>query len=262
MDKLLIEGGVPLKGTVDVCGAKNAALPILCATILTDAPCVIHNVPELRDVTSTMEILKELGMQCERKPDRSIHVHEDNPEPYTAPYEHVRKMRASICTLGPLLARRKRAKVSMPGGCVFGVRPIDLHLKGLAALGADIRINHGYIEAEAKELRGKTIYLGGPFGSSVLGTANVLMAAVLAKGTTVIEAAACEPEIADLAMFLRSMARLTRGSGPLASSSRVCRPWAGRSTRSSPTGSKRGRSWSPAPSPGATWSSGAPGSST
>lgn len=213
MDKLLIEGGAPLKGTVDVCGAKNAALPILCATILTEAPCTIRNVPDLRDVTSTIEILRELGMQCERKPDRSVHVHEENPDLYTAPYEHVRKMRASICTLGPLLARRKRAKVSMPGGCVFGVRPIDLHLKGLTALGADIRINHGYIEAEAKELRGKTIYLGGPFGSSVLGTANIMMAATLARGTTIIEAAACEPEIADLAFFLRALGARIEGVG-------------------------------------------------
>jgi UDP-N-acetylglucosamine 1-carboxyvinyltransferase len=213
MDKILIEGGSPLKGTVQICGAKNAALPALFATILTDSTCVIRNVPDLRDVTSTLEILRELGMRCERRIDGSIVVAEENPDAYTAPYEHVRKMRASICSLGPLLARRKKAKVSMPGGCVFGVRPIDLHLKGLAALGADIRINHGYIEAEAKDLRGTTIYLGGPFGSSVLGTANVMMAATLAKGTTVIEAAACEPEIADLAMFLTAMGARIEGIG-------------------------------------------------
>ncbi|HVR73490.1 MAG TPA: UDP-N-acetylglucosamine 1-carboxyvinyltransferase [Planctomycetota bacterium] len=213
MDKILLEGGVHLKGTVEVCGAKNAALPILFSTILTDSPCVIRNVPELRDVTSTLQILTELGMRCERRIDGSISVEEDTPDPFTAPYETVRQMRASICTLAPLLARRKRAKVSMPGGCVFGVRPVDLHLKGLAALGADIRINHGYIEAEAAELRGTTIYLGGPFGSSVLGTANVMMAATLAKGTTVIEAAACEPEIADLARFLRSMGARIEGIG-------------------------------------------------
>ncbi len=213
MEKILVEGGTPLRGTVDVCGAKNAALPILCATILTEYPCLIRNVPDLRDVTSTIEILRELGMHCERQLDRAISIVEENPDAHTAPYEHVRKMRASICTLGPLLARRKKAKVSMPGGCVFGLRPIDLHLKGLAALGADIRINHGYLEAEAKELRGTTIYLGGPFGSSVLGTANVMMAATLAKGTTVIEAAACEPEIADLGVFLKSMGARIEGIG-------------------------------------------------
>jgi UDP-N-acetylglucosamine 1-carboxyvinyltransferase len=214
MDKFLIEGGVPLKGTLEVCGAKNAALPILFATILSEAPCTIHNVPDLRDVTSTVQILEELGMRCDRRhDDRSILVEEENPDVYTATYEHVRKMRASICTLGPLLARRKRAKVSIPGGCVFGVRPIDLHLKGLAALGADIRINHGYIEAEADELQGTTIYLGGAFGSSVLGTANIMMASTLARGTTIIEAAACEPEIADLALFLKSMGARIEGVG-------------------------------------------------
>jgi UDP-N-acetylglucosamine 1-carboxyvinyltransferase len=152
-------------------------------------------------------------MSCERRADGAVHVAEENADLSTAPYEEVRKMRASICSLGPLLARRKRAKVSMPVGCVFGVRPVDLHLKGLAALGADIRITHGYIEAEAKDLRGATIYLGGPCGSSVLGTANVMMAATLAKGTTVIEAAACEPEIADLARFLVALGARIEGIG-------------------------------------------------
>jgi UDP-N-acetylglucosamine 1-carboxyvinyltransferase len=213
MDKFLIEGGAPLKGTVEIRGAKNAALPILFGTILTDAPCVIHNVPDLKDVTSTLQILSELGMQCQRRMDGAISVELENREPNSAPYEHVRKMRASVCTLGPLLARRKKARVSMPGGCLLGPRPIDLHLKGLSALGADIRISHGIIEAEASELRGATIYLGGPFGSTVLGTANVMMAATLAKGTTVIEAAACEPEIADLARFLNTMGARIDGIG-------------------------------------------------
>jgi UDP-N-acetylglucosamine 1-carboxyvinyltransferase len=196
---------VPLQGTVEVRGAKNAALPILFATVLTDARSVIRRVPYLRDVTTTLEILTELGMRCERLVDGSISVEVEEPETYTAPYEKVCEMRASICTLGPLLARRKRARVSKPGGCSFGMRPIDLHLKGLAALGADIRTVHGFIEAEADTLRGATIYLGGPFGSSVLATANVMMAATLAKGTTVIEAAACEPEVADLGKFLNAM---------------------------------------------------------
>ena len=213
MDKLLIEGGIPLEGTVEVRGAKNAALPILFACLLADRPCIIHNVPELQDVRSAVEILRDLGMLCERRDDGAIVVEQERTEPFTAPYEHVRRMRASVCSLGPLLARRKRAKVSLPGGCVFGVRPIDLHLKGLAALGAQIRIRHGYVEAEAEELRGATIFLGGPFGSTVLGTANIMMAAVLAHGTTVIESAACEPEIADLARCLISMGARIEGVG-------------------------------------------------
>jgi UDP-N-acetylglucosamine 1-carboxyvinyltransferase len=213
MDKILVEGGVPLKGTIEVRGAKNAALPILFATLLSDSRSVIRKVPYLKDVTTTLQILAELGMRCERHVDASITVELEDPEPYTAPYEHVCQMRASVCALGPLLARRKRAKVSRPGGCHFGVRPIDLHLKGLSELGADIRTCHGYIEAEARELRGTTIYLGGPFGSSVLATANVMMAATLAKGTTVIEAAALEPEIADLACFLNAMGARIGGIG-------------------------------------------------
>jgi UDP-N-acetylglucosamine 1-carboxyvinyltransferase len=152
-------------------------------------------------------------MRCERRPDGAVGIDLESSEPYTARYKHVRQMRASVCTLGPLLARRKRAKVSLPGGCVFGPRPIDLHLKGLAALGAEIRINHGYIEAEAKRLRGATVFLGGPFGSSVLGTANIMMAATLARGTTVIESAACEPEIADLGRFLVAMGARIEGVG-------------------------------------------------
>jgi len=213
MDKLLIEGGIPLEGTVEVRGAKNAALPILFASLLTDQRSVIRNVPHLKDVNSTMMILRDLGMYCDRQEDDSIVVEQEDSEPFTAPYEQVRRMRASVCALGPLLARRRRAKVSLPGGCVFGVRPINLHLKGLAALGAEIRIRHGYVEAEAKELRGATIFLGGPFGSTVLGTANIMMAATLANGTTVIESAACEPEIADLAGFLTAMGARIEGIG-------------------------------------------------
>lgn len=213
MDKLVLEGGVPLKGVVEVRGAKNSALPILIGTLLSDSRCVVRNVPNLMDVTTTMEILVRLGMGCERLEDGSIVVEPIDMEPCTAPYEFVRRMRASVCTLGPLLARRKRAKVAMPGGCQIGTRPVDLHLKGLAALGADIRISHGYIEAEADELRGTTMYLGGPFGSTVLGTANVLTAATLARGTTVIEAAACEPEIVDLAHFLNKMGARITGMG-------------------------------------------------
>ncbi len=213
MDKLLIEGGIPLEGSVEVRGAKNAALPILFSTLLTDEKCRIQNVPELQDVTTTLQILRDLGMDAERRQDGAIEVELEDSEPHTAPYSYVSKMRASVCTLGPLLARRKRAKVSLPGGCVFGVRPIDLHLKGLAALGANIRIRHGYVEAEVDELRGATVFLGGPFGSTVLGTANIMMAATLAHGTTVIEAAACEPEIVDLAGCLTKMGAIIEGVG-------------------------------------------------
>ena len=210
MEKITIEGGIPLEGTVQIRGAKNAALPILFATLLTDSRCTIHNVPHLLDVSSTLKILEELGMGCSRTGD-TVDVELQDSSPVTAPYDHVRKMRASVCTLGPLLARRRRARVSLPGGCVFGVRPIDLHLKGLAALGAEIRIRHGYIEAEAEKLTGATIFLGGPFGSSVLGTANIMMAATLAEGTTVIESAACEPEIADLGNFLKALGARIEG---------------------------------------------------
>jgi UDP-N-acetylglucosamine 1-carboxyvinyltransferase len=213
VDKIVIEGGVPLKGTVQVRGAKNAALPILFSTILTDRPCRIQNIPQLRDVDSALSILRELGMNCERELDDTIHVELEDSDECTAPYDQVRKMRASVCALGPLLARRGKARVSLPGGCVFGVRPIDLHLKGLRALGASIEIRHGYIEAEVDKLKGARIYLGGPFGSSVLGTANVLMAATLAEGTTVIESAACEPEIIDLANFLTKMGAQIEGLG-------------------------------------------------
>lgn len=213
MDQIRVEGGVPLRGVVEVRGAKNAALPILFGTLLTDERCVIENVPHLRDVESACQILRELGAGLERRADGAIETWLEDRTPFTASYDLVRKMRASVCALGPLLARRGRARVSLPGGCVLGVRPIDLHLKGLRALGAKIEIKHGYVEAEVDRLRGTTVYLAGPFGSTVLGTANVMMAAVLAEGTTVIEAAACEPEIADLAHFLTKMGARIEGVG-------------------------------------------------
>jgi UDP-N-acetylglucosamine 1-carboxyvinyltransferase len=213
VEKLIVQGGVPLRGTVQVQGAKNAALPILFATILARGRSVVKRVPYLRDVHSTILILRELGMACERTKDGSIEVETEDDTSFTAPWDHVRKMRASVCALGPLLARRGRARVSLPGGCIFGVRPIDLHLKGLRALGAKIRIEHGYVDARAERLVGTTIFLGGPFGSTVLGTANTLMAATLAEGNTIIECAACEPEIADLVGFLNAMGARIRGAG-------------------------------------------------
>ncbi len=214
MDKIIIQGGAPLKGTVSIRGSKNAALPILFATLLTRGRSVIHGVPHLRDVHSTLLILRELGMSCERRKDGAIEVEAEDETRFTAPWDHVRKMRASVCALGPLVARRGHARVSLPGGCVFGVRPIDLHLKGLRALGARIRIDHGYVDARAEKLTGgATVFLGGPYGSTVLGTANLMMAACLAEGTTVIECAACEPEVADLAGFLNAMGAKVRGAG-------------------------------------------------
>lgn len=213
MDRLIIEGGYSLQGTVRVSGAKNAALPILVATLLTDEKCIIRNVPDLRDVGLMMNILGELGVQTVWKEPGVIETEPVDSSSSTAPYELVRQMRASFCVLGPLLAKRGRARVSHPGGCVIGPRPVDLHLKGLRALGAKIEVVGGYVEAESSGLRGQAMYLGGPFGSSVLGTCNVAMAATLAKGTTVIESAACEPEVADLCRFLNKMGARITGLG-------------------------------------------------
>lgn len=204
MDKLVIEGGKRLKGTVKVSGAKNSVLPILAATLLTDEPCVIDNVPQLRDTLTMVRILRTLGAKVLVEGTK-INVEPSGYKGNTAPWKLVSTMRASICLLGPLLAKKGYAEVSMPGGCIIGPRPIDLHIKGIRSLGANIKIEHGYIIATAKRLRGNNVYLGGAFGSSVLATANVMMAATLAKGRTTIENAACEPELADLAKFLTAM---------------------------------------------------------
>jgi UDP-N-acetylglucosamine 1-carboxyvinyltransferase len=214
MDQFHIEGGVPLEGTVSVAGAKNAALPILAATLLAEGPCRIEGVPGLRDVDTMMRLLGLLGVECEREPDGAITTRTVDPTACRAPYEVVKTMRASICVLGPLLGARGRAEVSFPGGCQFGPRPIDLHLKGLAALGAQVSVEAGYILARADGIGGdRELYLGGPFGPTVTGTANVLCAAVVADGTTVLQGAACEPEIADLARFLVAMGARIDGIG-------------------------------------------------
>jgi len=212
MDKLVIEGGVALKGSVTVSGSKNALLPMLAATLLTRERCVIHNAPNLRDSYSMLKILRYLGVNYDFK-DGTVVLRPNGLERYEAPYKFVSTMRASFCVLGPLLARYKRARVSLPGGCVIGVRPVDLHLKGLARLGARIHIREGYVCAETKCLRGDHIYLGGAYGSSVLATGNVMMAATLARGTTVIENAACEPEVVELARFLVKMGAKIKGEG-------------------------------------------------
>jgi UDP-N-acetylglucosamine 1-carboxyvinyltransferase len=212
LDKLIIEGGVPLKGTVQVAGSKNSLLPILAATLLTKDRCVIKNAPDLRDTVSMLRLLRYLGSNYEFK-DHTIHIKPNGTEKIEAPYKLVSTMRASFCVLGPLLSRYRRAKVSLPGGCVIGVRPVDLHLKGLAKLGTKIQVKEGYVHAETKHLKGEHIYLGGPFGSSVLATGNVMMAATLARGTTIIESAACEPEVVDLARFLIKMGAKIKGEG-------------------------------------------------
>ncbi|MDD5166806.1 MAG: UDP-N-acetylglucosamine 1-carboxyvinyltransferase [Candidatus Omnitrophica bacterium] len=212
MDKLIIEGGVKLKGEVTVSGAKNAVLPILAATLLTDDTCIIKGVPNLRDTNTMLKILRSLGKNAEL--DKGIiRVEAGKFSNFIADYKLVSTMRASFCVLGPLLGKLKKAKVSLPGGCVIGVRPVDLHIKGLKALGTDISIEGGYVVAKATNLKGAHMYLGGAYGSSVLATDNVMMAAVLAKGKTVIESAACEPEVANLADFLIKMGAKIKGHG-------------------------------------------------
>ena len=212
MDKLVIEGGQRLSGTVRISGAKNACLPILAATLLTDKGCVISSVPDLKDVSTMVNILGELGRGIRKEGD-TVEVLSGDVKNVVASYDLVSTMRASIAVLGPLLARYGEAKVSFPGGCVIGPRPIDLHLKGLKALGADIQVKEGYILAKARKLKGNRIYLGGHFGSSVLATANTLMASVLAEGETIIEDAACEPEVKDLSNFLVAMGADIEGIG-------------------------------------------------
>ncbi|MBU0634489.1 MAG: UDP-N-acetylglucosamine 1-carboxyvinyltransferase [Candidatus Omnitrophica bacterium] len=212
MDKIVIDGGIRLKGNIEVSGAKNAALPILAATLLTDKKCVIKNVPNLRDVSTMLKILRSLGIRCWMS-DHEVIIEPKTLKNCVASYKLVSTMRASICVLGPLLAKYKQARVSMPGGCIIGQRPVDLHIKGLKSLGAAIKIEHGYIVAAAKKLRGANIFLGGAYGSSVLATANVLMCACLAHGRTLIENAACEPEIVDLAVFLNKMGAKIKGQG-------------------------------------------------
>jgi UDP-N-acetylglucosamine 1-carboxyvinyltransferase len=211
MDSLLIRGGVPLHGTVEISGAKNAVLPILAATLLTAEPCVIRRVPDLSDVKFMGKILESLGARVVWDGD-SVTVQAHRIRPF-GDYDLIRKMRGSICILGPLLGRLHKATVSMPGGCVIGARPIDLHLKGLKSLGAKIEIQGGYVRVKAPALTGSPVFLGGRQGPTVLGTANVMMAAVLAEGVTVIESAACEPEVSDLANFLIAMGAKIHGAG-------------------------------------------------
>jgi UDP-N-acetylglucosamine 1-carboxyvinyltransferase len=209
MQKIVVEGGVPLHGEVRISGAKNAVLPILCAALLADGPVTIRNVPQLHDVRTTRKVLAELGAGIRADGDivevdpRSVHSH-------VAPYELVKTMRASVLVLGPLLAKHGAAEVSLPGGCAIGSRPVDQHIKGMQALGADVTVDHGFIKATAKRLRGARVVFD---MVSVGATENVLMAAALAEGTSVLENAAMEPEIVDLAECLKAMGARIEGAG-------------------------------------------------
>ncbi|CAN5594346.1 UDP-N-acetylglucosamine 1-carboxyvinyltransferase [soil metagenome] len=211
MDKILVHGGAKLKGNVRISGSKNSALPILAATLLTKEPCIIHRVPDLSDIHYMLTILSELGAEVERA-SGTVQIKAENVGT-DAPYDIVRKMRASVCVLGPLLGRMQEATVSLPGGCVIGDRPVDLHLRGFEALGAAVKVHGGNVKVLAPELRGATINMRGKFGSTVLGTDNIMMAAVLAEGTTVIDGAAEEPEVVDLANFLIAMGAKIEGAG-------------------------------------------------
>lgn len=210
MAKIVITGGQSLDGSVRISGAKNAVLPILAATLLSDEPVIIGNVPHLHDVTTTMELLGQMGVQLIVDERMNIHVDPRSIHNFYAPYDLVKTMRASILVLGPMLARYGEANVSLPGGCAIGSRPVNLHIKGLAALGADVDVESGYIRARASRLRGAHIALDIP---TVTGTENIMMAATLASGTTTIENAAQEPEVVDLAECLNRMGAQVEGAG-------------------------------------------------
>jgi UDP-N-acetylglucosamine 1-carboxyvinyltransferase len=211
MDKLVVKGGARLTGRVKVSGSKNSALPILAASLLTPEKCVIHNVPDLSDIRFMLEILRQLGAEVTF--DNGTVTTRAEKVISQVPYDLVRKMRASICVLGPIVARNGHATISEPGGCSIGDRPIDIHLRGLAELGAASHSEGGNVHIPKAELIGKEIFLGGKFGSTVLGTDNVMMAATAAKGHTIIESAACEPEVKDLADFLIKMGAKITGHG-------------------------------------------------
>ena len=208
-----INGGTRLRGKVRVSGAKNAALPIMAASILCEGEVTLNGVPDVIDVQSLSELLRRLGVAVDRSSDGTLKLNARDEMNCKAEYDIVRKMRASICVLGPLLAKRHLAQVSMPGGCAIGDRPVDLHIRAMRQFGADVELVSGDIVAKAKRLRGREMFLGGPFGSTVLGTANAMMAATLAEGTTVLEMAACEPEVVDLANFLNNCGASVTGQG-------------------------------------------------
>lgn len=212
MEMLIVNGGRRLSGRVQVSGSKNAALPVMAASIASDGLVVLNNIPALVDVATMTRLLRSLGAEVSGNGNR-VEIDARRASGVVADYELVRRMRAGVCVLGPLLARFGSARVSLPGGCNIGHRPIDLHLRGISALGADIRISEGYVVAEAGVLRGAEIHLAGPHGSSVTATCNVMTAAALAAGRTVIHSAAMEPEVASLAAFLNSLGAHISGAG-------------------------------------------------
>ncbi len=212
MDVVQIRGGKPLRGTVAISGAKNAALPIFAAALLTDEPCVIENVPDLSDIRFMIKIIESLGAEVVKAGDNAWQIRAAELD-HVATYEQVRKMRASVCLMGPLLGRLRKAVVSLPGGCVIGPRPIDLHLKGFKKLGCAIDIKEGYVQMDGSRMKGSDVFLGGRHGSTVLGTANLVMAATLIPGITRIDSAACEPEVVDLCRMLVSMGARIDGIG-------------------------------------------------
>ncbi|QYY35947.1 UDP-N-acetylglucosamine 1-carboxyvinyltransferase [Ruficoccus sp. ZRK36] len=212
MDVVRIRGGQRLAGTVEIGGAKNACLPIFAACLLTAEPVTIRNVPDLSDLRFMAEILERLGATVERLDPHTWRITAAQVAT-RAPYDLVRKMRASVCLMGPMVARMKRAEVSLPGGCVIGPRPIDLHIKGLSKLNCGVQIENGYVKLDGSNLRGGEVFLGGRHGSTVTGTANILMAAVLTPGHTRIDSAACEPEVVDLCRLLNQMGAKITGIG-------------------------------------------------
>ena len=210
MDKLIITGGKPLSGEIRISGAKNAALPIIVSTLLSDEPVLIRNIPHLHDITTTMELLGRMGVSLTMDEKMDVEVNPTTINSYVAPYELVKTMRASILVLGPLLARFGEAEVSLPGGCAIGARPVNLHIHGLELMGADIKVENGYIKAKCKRLKGAKIVLD---VVTVTGTENLMMAAALADGTTILENAAREPEVVDLAGCLNAMGAKVSGAG-------------------------------------------------
>ena len=210
VDKFLIEGGRPLSGEVSISGSKNAALPVLCTALLTDATCVYHNVPKLNDIYTMLKVLETMGLNPRWDDCSKVTIEPGLNRICEAPYDLVKSMRASILVLGPLLAKNRQAKVSLPGGCAIGARPVDLHLKALAKMGAEIELSHGYVVARTSGLKGARITFD---KVTVGGTENILMAAALAEGATIIEGAAREPEIVDLANALIEMGAHIEGAG-------------------------------------------------
>src|SRR5256886_6077092 len=210
MDKLIIQGGVSLSGEIRVSGAKNAALPLMCAALLTSEQLTLSNVPHLRDVSTMLRLLAQMGVEVSLDDRLGLSLRAEQLSDPFAPYDLVKTMRASILVLGPLLARCGEARVSLPGGCAIGTRPVDLHVKGLAALGAEISVEQGYISAKAKRLRAARILMD---LVTVTGTENLMMAACLAEGTTSLENAAREPEVVDLAQCLSAMRARIKGAG-------------------------------------------------